>query len=467
MLNLVLKPHRTALRSGSAEPQKVFVMLKLIPQQEVAQARPPLALALVVDTSGSMREFSDQERARREAQASGARQERLSSDGESAVGVSLKLPTKLDQAIEAAHRLIDDARLEPDDRITLIHFDDRAETLVPLTPVSDRQRLHEAVDSLRKFSGGTHMGKGMRRAEEQLTALPAEVAKRAVLLTDGKAFDDEECRALAPRFAAANIPIIAIGIGEEYNDDLMRDLSEATQGRPYHLQQMEQLAQILDAEVGTSVKEVVTDLQASVAAVRGVTLDSFTRVYPSLSEVTLAEQPYRLGNIAAGDYTVFVLELTVSGVERPPSRARLARLGLAGHVPGLGRRDELPPQDLFLEFTTDEAAIAAVDPEVLGYVQQKNVDRLVQDAVRVATVDAARARQTLQVARSMTQKLGNAGMTQMLDNALNELNQSGTISANTRRTVALGGRTQTMKAGATAQAEGIPSEEEIRRLTGA
>jgi Ca-activated chloride channel family protein len=85
----------------------------------------------------------------------------------------------------------------------------------------------------------------------------------------------------------------------------------------------------------------------------------------------------------------------------------------------------------------------------------------------VATVDAGRARQTLQVARNMTQKLGNAGMTQMLDNALNELNKTGTISANTGRTVALGGRTQTMKAGATAQAEGLPSEEEIRKLTGA
>src|SRR5687768_17643601 len=57
---------------------------------------------------------------------------------------------------------------------------------------------------------------------------------------------------------------------------------------------------------------------------------------------------------------------------------------------GLGRRDELPPQDLFVDFTTDEAVIAAVDPEVLGYVQQKNVDNMVQEAVRLATVDPGR-----------------------------------------------------------------------------
>lgn len=467
MLNAVVKLHRASLRAGAQEPQKLYAMLKLIPAAEAAQSRPPLALALVVDTSGSMREFADQEKAKAEALRQGQAGQRQASDGANYQAVALTLPTKLDQAIEAAHRMVDDDRLAPTDQVTLIHFDDRSETLLPLTPIADKQAAHAAIDSLRDHSGGTHMGKGMRCAQGQLGSLPAETAKRAVLLTDGKAFDDEECRRLAPEFARANTPIIAIGIGEEYNDDLMRELSDLTQGRPYHLQQMEQLREILNAEVGTSVKEVVTDLQATLALVRDVKVESFTRVYPSLSEINLTEQPYRLGNIAAGDYTVFILELTVSGMERPPSRARVARVGLAGHVPGLGRRDEVAPQDLFVEFTTDEAAIAAVDAEVLGYVQQKNVDHMVQEAVRLATIDPGRARQTLQVAHGMTQRLGNQGVTKMLENALDELSHTGTISAGTRKTVALGGRTRTMKPGATSALEGLPSEEEIRRVTGA
>ena len=466
MLNVILKPHRAALRSGAAEPQKVFAMLKLIPQAEVAQARPPLALALIMDTSGSMREFADQERARKEAQ--GMQGQASKSDGADVRAVDLKLPTKLEQAMQAAHRLIDDERLSPDDQVTIIRFDDDAETLLPLTPLSNKEAAHRAIDSLPKYSGGTQMGKGMRCAQEQLRSLATQVAKRAVLLTDGKAFDDDECRALAPRFAQTNTPIIAIGIGLEYNEELMRQLSDQTQGRPYHLQTMEQLREILDAEVGTSVREVITDLQASVATVRDVQLDALTRVYPSLAEVTLAaDTPHRLGNVAAGDYTVFVLEFTVTGLQRPPSRARIARVGLSGHAPGLGRQAELEPQDIFIDFTTDEAAIAQVDPEVLGYVQQKNVDNMIQQAVRLAPVDAGQARRTLQAAAGMTQRLGNKAVTQMLENALDELNQSGTISAGTRKTVALGGRTKTMKPGGTQAMEGAPSEEEIRRLTGA
>jgi len=369
--------------------------------------------------------------------------------------------------MEAAHKLIDDDRLAPDDQVTIIRFDDDAETLLPLTPLSQKQAAHAAVDSLRKFSGGTHMGKGMRCAQKALASLPTHSAKRVLLLTDGKAFDDEDCLALAPQFGQANTPIIAIGIGEEYNDDLMRELSDVSQGRPYHLQQMTQLREILDAEVGTSVKEVITDLQASVAVVKGVQVTGFTRVYPSLAEVSQMGGVHRLGNIAAGDFTVFVLELAVSGLQRPPSRVRLARVGLSGHAPGLGRQDELAPQDIFMDFTTDEAAIAAVDAEVLGYVQQKNVDNMVQQAVRLATVDAGKARQTLQVASGMTQRIGNKAVTQMIENALDELNKTGSISAGTRKTVALGGRTRTMKPGATSAMEGGPSDEEIRKLTGA
>ena len=86
--------------------------------------------------------------------------------------------------------------------------------------------------------------------------------------------------------------------------------------------------------------------------------------------------------------------------------------------------------------------------------------------LRHATVDAGRARQTLQVAAGMTQRVGNAAMTRMLENALDELNKTGTISMNTRKTVAVGGRTRTIKTGA-APLDGVPSEEKIRQLTGA
>lgn len=466
MLNVVLKCHRSALRAGTEEAQKLFVMMKLIPQEEVAQARPPLNIALVIDTSGSMVEFADQAAASREAQRLGLQGIQESVDGSSVQSLSMDLPTKMDRALEAAHRLVDDERFRPEDRLALVHFDDDASLLLPLTSLAGKKMAHDAIEGLRQYSGGTQMGKGLRVACEALGDVPPQCVKRVFLLTDGRAFDEQDCHAAAQQLAAGNTPVTALGLGTEYNEALMRDLAGVTRGRPYHLQDVEQFAAYLDEEVGSAVKEVVTDLRASVALAKGVSLDGVTRVYPSMAEVGTQNSPYLLGNIAAGNYTVFLLEFTISGIARPPSRARVAQVGLAGQVPALGRRDELEVQDLFTAFTDDEAAIAAVDPEVLGYVQQKNVDRMMQEAVGLATVDVGRARQTLQVAAGMTQRLGNAAVTQMLQNALDELDATGSISAETRKTVSLGGRTRTVMTGSAQQSADIPSEEEIRRKTG-
>jgi Ca-activated chloride channel homolog len=297
--------------------------------------------------------------------------------------------------------------------------------------------------------------------------LPPEVAKRAIVFTDGAAFDEEQCMELLPHFTSTNTPIIPIGFGLEYNHDLMNHMADATQGRPYHVQAMTDMSAVLQDEVGKSTNEVVTDLKASISSVKGVSVNAVTRVYPNLAEVNLTDRPMRLGNIEKGDYTVFIFEMTVEGVERPPSRARIAQLGLTANAPGLGRVQEFPPENLFLEFTTDEAAIAAVDPEIIGYVQQKNVGRLVEDAVRVATIDASRAQQTLQIAAGMTQRLGNSAMTQMLTSAMDELNKTGTISIGTSKTVQLGLKTKTIKTAAIGDSDrGGLSQDEIRKLTG-
>ena len=467
MLKIVLKPHRTSLKAGMMDAQKVFAMLKLIPEAEVAQSRPPLALTLVVDTSASMQSFADQDEAKRTVAQQGARGFSANVDGGSFQSYELNLPTLLDQAIQAAHTMIDDARLSPTDSVSIIHFDDDASTLLPLTPLSNKQAAHAAIESLRNFAGATHMARGLRCALQETSRLPPEVAKRVLVLTDGATFDEDECLALLPQFGASNTPLIGIGFGEEYNENLLRQMADATQGRPYALRQMADLGEVLQIEVGQTAREVVTDLKAHISTVKGVSIDGISRIHPAIIDVNIAEKPYRLGNIAAGDFTVFIIELTVEGVERPPSRARIAQVGLTANAPGLNRVQEFPPQNLFVEFTTDEAAIAAVDPEVIGYVQQKNVGKMVENAVRLATTDASQARQTLQVAAGMTQRIGNNAMTQMLNSAIGELDSTGTISVGTSKTVALGLRTKTVKTAALDEGgTGGLSAEELRRLSG-
>jgi len=67
----------------------------------------------------------------------------------------------------------------------------------------------------------------------------------------------------------------------------------------------------------------------------------------------------------------------------------------------------------------------------------------------------------------MTQRIGNKMMTVVLDRAAAELNQTGTLSADTAKTVRIGVKTQTVKLQETQSNSGLPSDDEIRRLTGA
>lgn len=467
MLKTVVRPHRNALRAETCDEQKVFVMMKLIPSVEIASSRPPLAITLVVDTSASMRLYADQKEFVRLAQRQNLSGKSVRADGGNYQIFDLDLPTLLDQAVEAAHALIDDARLLPTDSMAIVHFDDEAHALLPLTPLSHKAQAHQAVEQLKNFQGETHLSKGLNLALQEVGRAAPEAAKRVFVLTDGAASDEKKCFAMLPSFAALNAPLIGIGFGEEYNEKLLTQMADATQGRPYHLKQMSDLVdEVLAREVGQTTREVVTDLRLDIAVVNGVSLNGITRVHPAIIDVSRAERPYRLGNIAAGDYTIFVLEFSIAGIARPVSRAHLAQLTLSGNVPGTGENRTLPTRNLVLEFVADPNASGAIDAEVLGYVQQKNVGRLVEDAMRVAPNDPQRARQSLQTASGMTQKLGNAPMTQMLDEALGELDVTGKISNQTTKAVSLGLRTKTVKTQALDTESGGLSPEEIRRLTG-
>jgi len=308
------------------------------------------------------------------------------------------------------------------------------------------------------------MALGLRSAEAALRE--EDVARTVFLLTDGLAMDEEDCRRAAAALADLRARIVALGVGEEYNEDLLTELCNVTQGRPYDFRDMTALPRIVEDELGSATRQVVSEVELTLKTVRDVRLVSATRVYPSLADVDTTRLPLRLGSLEAGDRSVFILELDVPA--RPPARVRLAQVGVTYSVPAQSHRGELAPVDLVVEFTDEETLAASVDAEVMGYVQQRNVDNLVRQAADQARTSPEQAARTLRLAKSMTQRLGNRGMTVALGRAEEELRDSGTISAGTRKTIKIGARTQTMKVGGPDETpQNVPSQDEIRRITGA
>ena len=439
MLNVTLIPHREMLPADSSV-QKLFLMLKLRPTQEVAKTRPSTAFTFVIDTSSSM-----------DATLSGGK-------------------TKREAVIESLQRLIQQSNLlTSSDRIALVEFHEEASTLIDLTPATETHKLEKAINQLRNYSGGTMMGSGLSQALKLLAGKDM-ASRRALLFTDGDTFDEGDCRELAQEFAKQNIPITALGFGEEFNEDLLSSLSGTTGGVPFHVvpnQGAGTAISIADlpthilSEFKLAQQEVITNLAMTVRTVKGVRLTRVIRVYPSQAEFTLDSDPHPIGNAASNDETVFILEFDLES--RAVSRIRLAQLGLTYDVPGQNRRGELPPQNVVVEFVSGQMAIQ-VDQEVMGYVQQSNITQLVNDAARIAEQNPEQAQEKLEMAHRMTVRLGNQDMADSLEQAQDELRKTRKLSPGTKKTVKLGSKGKTVRMNS--DVNDLPSEEEIRRATG-
>jgi len=461
MLNVTLTPHREFL-PADADSQKLFVMLKLRPTKQVASSRPPTTFAFVIDTSGSMNEVVTGD-----SQPTGRTYEADGQDWMEVSGAGVK--TKIEIVIESLQALMRSGKLSERERVAIVQFDDSASTVIGLTPATEVRKLEEALARLKEFSGGTLMGRGLRQAlnvlrHQQMTS------SRAILFTDGQTFDEEECRELAGEFAASNIPITALGVGD-FNEDLLNHLSDATGGRPFHIVTenaiggavlITDLPDKIAEEFTLAQQEVIVNLAAIVKTVKGVKLTRLVRAYPSQAEFTLEREPYPIGNAAANDETIFILEFTIE--KRPASRIRIAQLGLTYDVPGQNRRGELPPQDLVVQFVAGQSFAAQVDKEVMDYVQQCNIAQIVAEATQIAEQNPQRADELLETARRMTKRIGNETMTESIAVAQDELRKTRQISSGTRKTVKMGSKGKTVKMGGDINDE--LSDEQIRKISG-
>ena len=168
----------------------------------------------------------------------------------------------------------------PRTRVSLIHFDDQSDVLATETVGAGSRSARG-----RRSSGCASTAAAPRWRPASATPRPscatrAGATRTVLLLTDGLAVDEEECREAATALAALRARIIALGVGEEYNEDLLADLASATQGKPYDFRDMTALPEIFEAELGSATRQVVSDVAATVKTVRDVRLVSVARVYP-------------------------------------------------------------------------------------------------------------------------------------------------------------------------------------------
>lgn len=267
VLSLSVTPSQASL-VPLRETSRFYILAELGATRAHAVLDPlPLDLALAIDRSGSMR---------------GAKIE----------GVKAAVRNTLDQ-------------LSSDDRITLVFFDDKAEVVADGETMQGRPGLEHALDTL-IVKGGTEIANALSTTLERLAARQnrARVAS-LVLLTDGQTYGDEEmCREQAGHARDMGISITALGLGLDWNRELLDRLAAISGGGSQFVEKAEDVQQAFE--------DVVKRLRATLAAgmrmmfepAPGVRIVRATRVAPEIVEGFVAEGDGVGGAVAAGPVTI-------------------------------------------------------------------------------------------------------------------------------------------------------------------
>ncbi len=234
-LQLKLVPERGYVVKNLPQEVVIKIDLSAIADRQKVR-RTPLNLAVVLDKSGSM---------------TGA---------------------KLEKTKQAAMQLVD--RLAPNDIFSLVIFSDRAQVLVPAQKVEDKDALKEKIQGI-EAGGSTALYAGVKMGADQLGEfLSSKYINRVILLSDGLAnvgpSSTRELRRLGSDLAERGISVTTIGVGDDYNEDLMAGLAEASDANYYYVKDTEKLPEIFAKELGGLLTVAARDVRIEIVCPDGV-----------------------------------------------------------------------------------------------------------------------------------------------------------------------------------------------------
>jgi len=192
-----------------------YLQLSVITPESTTPGRRPMNLAVVLDRSGSM----------------GTEQ-------------------KMEYARAAVRSLVD--QLRSDDVLSIVIYDDVVEVLRSACRVGNKEEVRRLIDEVAP-RGWTNLGGGMIEGFRQVQKNSSRgFVNRVILVSDGLAnrgiTDPVELAGIARRYRNASVSLTAIGVGLDYNENLMVSLAESGGGNYYFVEHPRHLASMFRRE---------------------------------------------------------------------------------------------------------------------------------------------------------------------------------------------------------------------------
>ena len=376
--------------------QLVYVLIEAVPGATMAQVQMPLNLSLVLDKSGSMQ------------------------------------GKKIQNLRQAAKLVVE--RLGAQDTISIVAFSDRKYLIAESQPITNKDELKKGIDRIRD-GGGTAISGGMGQGLAELDkALGPDRVSRMLLLTDGQTFGDEkQCLKLGKKAGDEGIVVNALGLGDDWNEDLLDEIAEASGGVADFIDSPDKIVTFFEQAVKSMQDSVVQNAQMVLRLANGVTPRQVWQVLPMISNLgyrPLSDRDVQvtLGELEKGQPRSLLIELLIT--PRPAGSYRIAQAEVSYDVPGLKLVNEKVKADILLDFTADAVKAKQYESEVMNIVEKVTAFKLQTRALEEAKLgNVAGASQKLRAAATRLLEMGEEELAQSAIEEADNLEKSGQMSA--------------------------------------
>jgi Ca-activated chloride channel family protein len=227
---------------------------------------------------------------------------------------------KMIHAKKAAHMAVE--QLRKDDIIALISYDNDVKVLLPATKATDKEMIHAAINRL-TASGSTALFGGVKKGASEIRKfLNIDRINRIILVSDGKAnvgpSSPKELGLLGASLGKEGIVVTTLGLGLGYNEDLMIQLAEKSDGNHAFIENATDLARIFRDEFGDLFAVVATDVNVTITCAEGIRP---VRVLGREADIQGQQVQMTLNQLYSEHHKQVLLEIEV-----PPTKAEQERV---------------------------------------------------------------------------------------------------------------------------------------------
>jgi len=361
-------------------------LIQLTAGGALAGRRLPLNLCLVIDRSGSM-------------------------EGE-----------PLEYVKRACGHVVD--LLEPNDVLSVVTFEEQVDVVMPARRVVNKALIKEHIGRIQP-GNTTNLYDGIVAGASQVASVRVDsYVNRILVLTDGEPTagikDYASIVGAVAEQKSRGITVTALGLGPEYNEELLAGIARRSGGNYYYISRPELIPEVFRKELETLLTITAKNLRLRFNLSRWVQVRQVYGHLPSFghrsAEVTLAD-------LERGAVLSVMAELELG--PRPPGTYRVARVSLTYDDATTGMSDQRLEEDLLFEFVADREKVASgVNPVVQRELEvaraSRNLERTMM-GLKTQQLTAGAAMAELERTQMLLASQGRAEQAQEVGQAIQSL----------------------------------------------